>query len=127
VEIDEATRTPYYAEFVCQPLDRGAGVTLGNALRRVLLSSITGAAIVSVNFDGVLHEFSVIPGVKEDVTDIILNLKGVRLKLNQGGPRTLRLNVTRQGPITAGDLEHDGTVEVMNPDHYIATLSDEGR
>jgi len=126
VEIDEATRTPYYAEFVCQPLDRGAGVTLGNALRRVLLSSITGAAIVSVNFDGVLHEFSVIPGVKEDVTDIILNLKGVRLKLNQGGPRTLRLNVTRQGPITAGDLEHDGTVEVMNPDHYIATLSDEG-
>ncbi|HOJ51711.1 MAG TPA: DNA-directed RNA polymerase subunit alpha [Syntrophales bacterium] len=123
VEIDESTHTPFYGEFICQPLERGAGITLGNALRRTLLSSIAGAAIVSVRFDGVLHEFSTIPGVKEDVTDIILNLKGVRLKLYQGGPRLLRLNVSREGVVTAGDLEHDGTVEVMNPDHHLATLS----
>ncbi|MDD5168632.1 MAG: DNA-directed RNA polymerase subunit alpha [Syntrophales bacterium] len=125
IEIDEATHTRSYGEFTCQPLERGAGITLGNALRRTLLSSIQGAAIVSVKFDGVLHEFSTIPGVKEDVTDIILNLKGVRVKLNQDGPRTLRFNVSRGGMVTAADIEHDGTVEILNPDHYIATISGE--
>ena len=123
IEIDETTHTRFYAEFTCQPLERGAGITLGNALRRTLLSSIQGAAITSVRFDGVLHEFSTIPGVKEDVTDIILNLKGVRVKLHQDGPRTLHFDVKKEGPVTAGDIMHDGTVEVLNPDHYIATLS----
>ena len=125
IEIDEATHTPFYAEFSAQPLERGFGITFGNALRRVLLSSIQGAAIVSVRIDGVLHEFSTVPGVKEDVTDIILNLKGVRLKLHQDGPRMIHLNATKAGIITAGDIICDGTVEILNPDHYIATLSGE--
>jgi DNA-directed RNA polymerase subunit alpha len=122
VDIDETTHTPFYGEFTCQPLERGFGTTLGNALRRILLSSIQGAAIVSVKFDGVLHEFSTIPGIKEDVTDIILNLKGVRLKLHQDGPRTVRIDKSRKGVITAADIVSDGTVEILNPDHYIATL-----
>ena len=122
IDIDETTHTHFYGEFSCQPLERGFGTTLGNALRRVLLSSIQGAAIVSVKFDGVLHEFSTIPGVKEDVTDIILNLKGVRLKLHQDGPRTIRIDASREGVITAADIETDGAVEILNPDHYIATL-----
>ena len=122
IDIDKATHTRFYGEFSCQPLERGFGTTLGNALRRILLSSIQGAAIVSVKFDGVLHEFSTIPGVKEDVTDIILNLKGVRLKLHQDGPRTIRLDASREGVITAADIVTDGTVEILNPDHYIATL-----
>jgi DNA-directed RNA polymerase subunit alpha len=122
IEIDETTHTALYGEFSCQPLERGFGTTLGNALRRVLLSSIQGAAIVSVKFDGVLHEFSTIPGIKEDVTDIILNLKGVRLKLHQDGPRTIRIDTSREGAITAGDIVTDGTVEILNPDHHIATL-----
>lgn len=123
IEIDEGTHTRYYGEFTCQPLERGMGITLGNALRRTLLSSIQGAAIVSVRFDGVLHEFSTIPGIKEDVTDIILNLKGVRVMLHQDGPRVLSLDVSREGIITAGDIIHDSTVEILNPDHYLATLS----
>jgi DNA-directed RNA polymerase subunit alpha len=125
IEIDEATHTPFYGEFSAQPLERGFGITFGNALRRILLSSIQGAAIVSVRIDGVLHEFSTVPGVKEDVTDIILNLKGVRLKLHQDGPRMVYLEATKEGIVTAGDIVCDGTVEILNPDHYIATLSGE--
>jgi DNA-directed RNA polymerase subunit alpha len=121
IEIDEATHTRFYAEFTCQPLERGYGVTLGNALRRVLLSSVQGAAIVSVKIDGVLHEFSTVPGIKEDVTDIILNLKGVRLRLHQDGPREIHIDTGREGAITAEDIVTDGTVEILNPDHYIAT------
>ncbi|MEW6335408.1 MAG: DNA-directed RNA polymerase subunit alpha, partial [Thermodesulfobacteriota bacterium] len=90
--------------------------------RRILLSSIRGAAIVSVKFDEVLHEFSTIPGVREDVTDIILNLKGVRLKLHQDGPRTVHIDTSREGEVTAADIVTDGTVEILNPEHYIATL-----
>ncbi len=122
IEIDQSTHTRFYAEFLCQPLERGFGITLGNALRRVLLSSIQGAAIVSVKFDGVFHEFSTIPGVKEDVTDIILNLKGVRLKLNDEGPRTVHLDISREGEVTAGDIEAGPTIEILNPEHHIATL-----
>ena len=122
VDIDDKTHTRFYGEFSCQPLERGFGITLGNALRRILLSSIQGAAIVSVKFDGVLHEFSTIPGVKEDVTDIILNLKGVRLKLHQDGPRTIRIDTSREGIVTAGDIITDSTVEILNPDHYLATV-----
>ncbi len=125
IEIDEATHTRFYGEFICQPLERGFGITFGNALRRVLLSSIQGAAIVSVRIDGVVHEFSAVPGVKEDVTEIILNLKGVRLKLHQDGPRIVRLDMSEEGIVTAGDLICDPTVEILNPDHHIATLSGE--
>jgi len=125
IEIDEATHTPFYGEFSAQPLERGFGITFGNTLRRILISSIQGAAIVSVRIDGVLHEFSTVPGVKEDVTDIILNLKGVRLKLHQDGPRMVYLDATKEGIVTAGDIVCDGTVEILNPDHYIATLSGE--
>ncbi|HVO66463.1 MAG TPA: DNA-directed RNA polymerase subunit alpha [Syntrophales bacterium] len=123
IDIDENTHTRFYGEFTCQPLERGFGITLGNAIRRVLLSSIQGAAIVSVKIDGVLHEYSTISGVKEDVTDIILNLKGVRLKLNQDGPRVVHIDTSRDGVVTASDIITDGTVEILNPDHYIATLS----
>ena len=124
IEIDEKTHTPFYGEFTCQPLEKGFGITLGNALRRVLLSSIYGAAITSVKFDGVLHEFSAISGVKEDVSDIILNFKGVRLKLHGDGPRTLHVDASGEGTVTAGDIITDETVEVLNPDHHLATLSD---
>lgn len=124
IEVDNKTHTSFYGEFTCQPLEKGFGITLGNALRRVLLSSIYGAAITSVRFEGVLHEFSTISGVKEDVSDIILNMKGVHLKLHEDGPRTLRMDVSREGPITAGDIITDETVEILNPDHHIVTLSD---
>ncbi len=126
IDVDEATRTRFYGEFTIQPLERGFGVTLGNSLRRVLLSSIQGAAIVSIKIEGVLHEFSTVPGVKEDVTDIILNLKGVRFKLAQGDKKMLRIHVEKEGPITAGDIITDSTVEVLNPDHYIASKSGKG-
>lgn len=124
IEVDEATHTRNYGEFVIQPLERGFGITLGNALRRILLSSIQGAAIVSTKIEGVLHEFSTLPGIKEDITDIILNLKGVRFKL--AGPadtKEVNINVARIGAVTAADIITDGTIEVLNPDHHIATIA----
>lgn len=124
IEIDQATRTPYYAEFDCQPLERGFGTTIGNSLRRVLLATIPGAAIVSFRVDGVHHEFSAIPGVKEDVTDFMLNLKGVRVKVLQGEVKTLRLDVRGERIVTARDIITDGTVVVMNPDHFLASLTE---
>ncbi|MBW2544376.1 MAG: DNA-directed RNA polymerase subunit alpha [Deltaproteobacteria bacterium] len=126
IEIDEKTHTSLYGEFTCQPLEKGFGITLGNALRRVLLSSIHGAAITSVKFDGVLHEFSAISGVKEDVSDIILNMKGVRLKLHGDGPRALHIDASGKGTVTAEDIITDETVEILNPDHHLATLSGKG-
>jgi DNA-directed RNA polymerase subunit alpha len=115
-----------YWKFSCEPLERGFGVTLGNALRRVLLSSLQGAAITAVKINGVLHEFSTIPGVMEDVSDIVLNLKEVRLRLHGEGPRMLRVHKKGGGVLTAADLvSDDSTVEVVNPEHKIATLSDE--
>jgi DNA-directed RNA polymerase subunit alpha len=124
IEVDEKTHTSFYGEFTCQPLEKGFGITLGNALRRIILSSIYGAAITSVRFDGVLHEFSSISGVKEDVSDIILNLKGVRLKMHQDDPRTLRIDASGAGTVTAGDIITDETALILNPDHHLATLSD---
>jgi len=121
IEIDESTHTRYYAEFTCQPLERSAGITLGNALRRVLLSSIQGTAIVSVKIEGVLHEFSTVAGIKEDVTDIILNLKGVRVKHHQDGHKEIHIDTAKEGIITAADIICDHTVDFLNPDHYIAT------
>mgnify|MGYP001816888458 CR=1 FL=1 len=124
----EGAETPGlgYSRFWCEPLERGFGQTLGNSLRRVLLSSLQGAAITSVKITGVQHEFSTIPGVLEDVSDIILNLKEVRLRLHSEGPKTLRLTRSGEGVITAGELGTDETtVEVMNPEHKIATLTGE--
>ncbi|MBN1473036.1 MAG: DNA-directed RNA polymerase subunit alpha, partial [Syntrophaceae bacterium] len=127
IDVDKVTHTNFYGEFTIQPLERGFGITLGNALRRVLLSSIQGAAIVSVKIDGVLHEFSTLPGIKEDITDIILNLKGVRFKLGQANVKEVRIDVDRPGQITAADIVTDGTVEVLNPEHHIATISGKGK
>lgn len=127
MEVEEATHTPFYGKFVCEPLERGFGITLGNSLRRVLLSSLQGAAITSVRIEGVLHEFSTIPGVKEDVTDLILNLKKVNLRLHSVQPKTLKLEAVSEGEVRAGDIVGDETVHIINPDQYLATLSKEGR
>ncbi len=118
--------SPTYWRVACEPLERGFGVTLGNALRRVLLSSLQGAAITAVRITGVLHEFSTIPGVREDVSDIVLNLKEVRLRMHGQGPKMLRLHKKGEGVLLAGDLAAaDSSVEIVNPEHRIATLSPE--
>ena len=114
-----------HGRFVLEPLERGYGTTLGNSLRRVLLSSLTGYAITSVKIDGVLHEFSTIEGVKEDVTEIVLNLKNVILKIHGNGPKTMYLDVTNATEITAGDIQTDSEVEILNPELHIATLAPE--
>ena len=124
LEIDEANN---YAKFVCEPLERGYGVTIGNSLRRILLSSLPGCAITSVKIDGVLHEFSTIPNVVEDVPEVIVNLKNVRLKFDGNEEKTLRINFKGEGEVTAGDIESDGTVEILNPDLHIATVSEGGK
>ena len=115
-----------YAKFVCEPLERGYGITIGNSLRRILLSSLPGSAITGVKIDGVLHEFSTIPNVVEDVPEIIVNLKNVRLKLDKNEEKTLRINFKEEGEVTAGDIITDGTVEILNPDLHIATVAEGG-
>lgn len=113
-----------YGKFVCEPLERGFGITIGNALRRIILSSLYGAAIVSVKFDSVMHEYSVIEGVLEDVSEIILNLKEVRLRVDDPEPKTVTIDVSGERIVTARDIvSSDGRAEVLNPDQYIATLS----
>jgi DNA-directed RNA polymerase subunit alpha len=126
LEVDQESHTKYFGKFVCQPLERGFAMTIGNSLRRILLSSIQGAAITSVKIDGALHELSTIPGVKEDVTQIILNLKEVRMKLNSPGAKTIRIEKSELGVVTAADIITAGKVEVMNPDQEICTISGEG-
>ncbi len=111
-----------YGSFVVEPLERGFGITLGNGLRRVLLSSLPGYAITSVKIDGIQHEFSTIPNVKEDVTEIVLNLKGVILKIHGDGPKIMYIEANGSGEITAGDIKADSEVEILNPEHHIATL-----
>ncbi len=123
LEAEKETLTPFYGKFTAEPFERGFGITIGNSLRRILLSSLQGAAITSVKIDGVLHEFSTIPGVKEDVTEIILNLKEVRLKLHTEGPKTIRVKTEGPKTLKAGDIQTGDAVEILNPDHYIATLS----
>ena len=123
LEIDEAKN---YAKFVCEPLERGYGVTIGNSLRRILLSSLPGAAITSIKIDGVLHEFSTIPNVVEDVPELIVNLKAVRLKMDGVEEKTIRIDANEEGEVTAADIVTDGTVEVLNPDLHIATVSKGG-
>jgi DNA-directed RNA polymerase subunit alpha len=121
---DEGTLTDRYGRFVVEPLERGFGATLGNALRRTLLSSIPGAAVVGVRIDGVLHEFSSIPGVAEDVTQIVLNLKELRVRLHSEHRKLLTLQATKKGAVTAAAFETDSDVEIVNPDLLVATLSD---
>jgi DNA-directed RNA polymerase subunit alpha len=126
LEVEEENLSPTYGRFECAPLERGFGITLGNALRRVLLSSLQGSAITSIRIDNVMHEFTTIPGVLEDVTDVILNIKEVRLRLNAAGPKEITLHKQGPGAVTAGDFESpDQTVEIVNKDHHVATLSSE--
>lgn len=127
IDIVDVNEDNTYGKFVVEPLERGYGITLGNSLRRILLSSLPGAAVTSVKIDGVLHEFSTIPGVTEDVTDIILNLKNLCLKLYADEVKTLRIEAEREGPVKAGDIIHDADVEILNPDLTIATLAKGGR
>lgn len=124
----QVTSNPSYGKFVCEPLERGYGITIGNSLRRIVLSSLYGAAITSVKFDGVMHEFSAIPGVLEDVSEIILNLKEVRFKVSDAESTTVRLEASGEGEVTAGDIiSEDGKCEVLNPKLHIASLDKKGK
>lgn len=127
IEVERETRTDTYAKIIVKPLERGFGLTLGNALRRILLSSLQGAAITAVKIDGVMHEFSTIPGVQEDVANIILTLKKARLKLLENEFATMRLTATGPGHVKMGDFETGGHVEILNPDLVIATLGDDAK
>ena len=109
-------------KFIVDPLERGYGITLGNSLRRILLSSLPGVAVTSIKIDGVLHEFSTIPGVKEDVTEIVLNVKGITAKLHCNAPKTVVIDVTGEQDVTAGDIKQDSDIEILNPNHHIATV-----
>ena len=126
LEVEEETLTPTYGRFHVEPLERGFGITIGNSLRRILLSSLQGAAITAVRMKGVLHEFSTLHGVREDVTDIILNIKELLVKLHSDGPETLRLKADKPGVVKARDIQVNPNVEILNPDHVIATLSEDG-
>ena len=127
LEFERETLTDRFGRFSAQPFERGFGTTIGNALRRVLLSSIEGAAVVAVHIDGVLHEFSPIPGVVEDATDIILNLKQVPLRMHVDQAKTLSLKVEKGGEVKARDIQADADVEILEPDAHIATIADGGR
>ena len=126
IEIVEISEDNRYGKFVCEPLERGYGTTLGNSLRRILLSSLPGAAITSIRIDGVLHEFSTIPGVRDDVTNIVLNLKSLCLKMHSEEPRVLRLDIKGEKEVTAADIITDPDVEILNPALHIATLNEDG-
>lgn len=123
LECDESTYTPTYGKFIAEPFERGFGVTLGNSLRRVLLFSIEGSAVVSIKIDGVLHEFSSIDGVLEDVTDIVLNIKNLILRSHSRTSKKIYIKKDKQGGVTARDIITDGTIEILNPDLHILTLT----
>jgi DNA-directed RNA polymerase subunit alpha len=127
LEVDEKSLTATYGKFYAEPFERGFGQTIGNSLRRILLSSLMGGAIVAVRIKGILHEFSTIPGVTEDVTDIILNLKEVRLQLNDGEQQTLKIDAKGPATVQAKDIVGSASVEILNPEHKIATLSRDAR
>ena len=116
-----------YGKFVVEPLERGFGTTLGNSLRRVLLSSLPGVAVTSIKIDGVVHEFSTIDGVKEDVTEIVLNVKGITAKLYSDTPKTVRIEASGEGEVTAGSIQQDADIEILNPDWHIATLAENAK
>ncbi len=122
IQIDLDSLTPQYGKIIAEPLERGFGTTLGNTLRRVILSSLYGAAVTSVKIEGVLHEFSTIRGVTEDVTEIILNIKNLRMKLHTETPKTITLKKTGPGEVKGSDIVHDGDIEILTPDLHIATL-----
>jgi DNA-directed RNA polymerase subunit alpha len=126
LEVDGETLSPTYGKFFAQPLERGFATTIGNAMRRCLLSSIEGAAVTALHIEGVLHEFSSIPGVVEDVTDVVLNLKQVPIRLHTDEPKVLSVDVQGPARVTAADLSQDGQVEVVDPDVHIATVNEEG-
>ena len=126
IEIVEISEDNHYGKFICEPLERGYGTTLGNSLRRILLSSLQGAAITSIRVDGVLHEFSTIPGVRDDVTNIILNLKSLCLKMHSEEPKVIRIDVEGEKDITAADIITDADVEILNPELHIATVDASG-
>ena len=123
IDVDENNN---YAKFICEPLERGYGVTIGNSLRRILLSSLPGCAITSIKVDGVVHEFSTIPDVVEDVSELIVNLKNVRFKSYDNEDKTIRIDFKGEGEVKAGDIETDGTIEILNPDLHIATVAEGG-
>ena len=125
-KITDYVESNFYGKFELEPLERGFGTTLGNALRRVMLSSLPGSAITSVKIEGVSHEFQTIPGVVEDVALIILNLKDIVIKNHSSEKKTIRLNVSKEGPVTAGDIEKDSDIEILNPDKVIANLAKGG-
>ena len=127
VELDEETGTKEYGKFVIEPLERGFGVTLGNALRRILLSALQGAAVTAIRIEGVMHEFGTIPGVVEDVTEIILNFKELRLKLHADRSKMIELDVNKSGAVTAGDIHTDADIEILNPDLHLFTLTTDNR
>lgn len=122
IETSEMTPDGTYGKFILGPLERGYGTTLGNSLRRVLLSSLPGVAVSSIKIDGVQHEFSTIPGVKEDVTEIVLNIKGLTAKIHGESPKTVYIEAEGEGVVTAGDIKADSEIEILNPDMHIATL-----
>ncbi|MGB4587954.1 MAG: DNA-directed RNA polymerase subunit alpha [Clostridiaceae bacterium] len=127
IQCVETSEDGTYGKFVVEPLERGYGITLGNALRRMLLSSLPGVAPSSIKIDGVLHEFSTVPGVREDVTEIILNLKGMYIKMNGEGPRKIYIDAKGPCVVTGGDIKTDGDVEIINKDLYIATLEEDAK
>lgn len=127
LNVNKETLTETFGEFYAQPFEKGFGITVGNAVRRVLISSIEGAAITAVKIAGVLHEFSTIPGVVEDVTDIILNLKQIPIKLMADHQKIISLNSNELGPVTAGTVKHDADIKILNPELHIATLGDRGK
>ena len=127
IEIAEISDDNRYGKFICEPLERGYGTTFGNSLRRMLLSSLEGAAITSVRIDGVLHEFSTIPGVRDDVTSIVLNLKQLCLKMQGDEPKVIRIDVEGEKEVTAADIICDADIEVLNPDLHIATVNETGK
>lgn len=126
IEIQENTGDLFYGKFVCAPMTRGYGITIGNSMRRILLSSIQGAAVTSVKIDGVLHEFSTVPGVRDDVTNIILHLKELCLKMYCDGPKIIRIDAEGEQEVKAGDIIHDADIEILNPDLHIATVNETG-
>jgi len=126
IECIETPMDDSYGKYVIEPLERGYGTTLGNSLRRVLLSSLPGTAVTSIRIAGIQHEFSTIPGVKEDVTEIVLNVKGIIARLHRDGPKTIYLEAVGEGEVKAGDIKADGEVEILNPEQHIASLGPDG-
>lgn len=127
IEVAELSTDGCYGKFVVEPLERGFGTTLGNSLRRILLSSLPGVAATSIKIDGIVHEFSTIEGVKEDVTEIVLNVKSINAKLHVDGPKTVRIEANGEGEVTAGSIQQDAEIEILNPELHIATLAENAK